>query len=413
MTRRLKVLYFFRWLQPGLRVKRWVALSLWGVFLTLIGANRLATEKIVFLKILEYFVVVLGVGFLFVGVVELILSILALFFPTKNKSVHKIVKRRLLERGPKIVAIGGGTGLSVLLQGIKEYTSNIKAVVTVADDGGSSGRLREQFDILPPGDIRNCLVALADTEQLMRDLFQFRFKGDSELAGHSFGNLFITVMTQLTGDFEKAIKESSKVLAIRGQVVPSTLYKVNLGAEYNDGSIVIGEADIPKKKVPIKRVFLKSQQDRPLVATAEVVKSIHEADAIILGPGSLYTSIIPNLLISDIAQAIANSNAKKFYVCNAMTQPGETTQFSVSDHIKTLIAHSNRNILDYCVVNNKIIPQELLNKYEHEGSRPVTIDRDNIRAMGYKLLEYDLIAVDGFVRHDFRKLARLLMKFIK
>ncbi|MDP8260418.1 MAG: YvcK family protein [Candidatus Gygaella obscura] len=413
MTRRLKILFFFRWLQPGLRIKRWVALSLWGVFLILVGSNRLGIEKLVFLKALEYFVIVLGVGFLFVGVIELILSILSLFFPTKNKSVRKVVKIRLLEKGPKIVAIGGGTGLAVLLQGIKEYTSNIKAVVTVADDGGSSGRLREQFDILPPGDIRNCLVALADTEQLMRDLFQFRFKGDSELSGHSFGNLFITAMTQLTGDFEKAIKESSKVLAIRGQVVPSTLYKVNLGAEYNDGSVVIGEADIPKKKLPIKRVFLKSQQDRPLVATAEVIKSINEADAIILGPGSLYTSIIPNLLITDIADAIAASNAKKFYICNAMTQVGETTQFSASDHISTLIAHSNRHILDYCVVNNKVIPEELLDRYKNEGSQPVVIDREKVRTMGYRLLEQDLIAVDGYVRHDFRKLARLLVKLIK
>ncbi len=412
MIRKYKVFSLFKWLQPGLRIKRWVALSIWGLFIILIGANRLGVEKFLFLKILEFTVIILGIGFVFVGAIELILSILALFFPTKDKTMDIVVKRRLLERGPKVVAIGGGTGLSVLLQGLKEYTSNITAIVTVTDDGGSSGRLRKQFDILPPGDIRNCLVALADTELLMRNLFQFRFKEDSEFAGHNFGNLFITVMTQLTGDFEKAIKESSKVLAIRGQVIPSTLDKVSLGAEYKDGSSIIGEANIPKRKVAIRRVFLKPHQENPLLPTPEVIKAIKETKAIILGPGSLYTSIIPNLLINHITEAIANSSVKKFYICNVMTQPGETDGYSVSDHIRALINHSNPRVLDFCVVNNAPISDELLLKYQQEDSYPVIVDRDKIKEMGYRTIEQDLISIDGYIRHDPKKLAKALMKHI-
>jgi uncharacterized cofD-like protein len=300
-----------------------------------------------------------------------------------------------------------------LLQGLKEYTSNITAIVTVADDGGSSGRLRKQFDILPPGDIRNCLVALADAEKLMRDLFQFRFKEDSEFAGHNFGNLFITVMTQLTGDFDRAIKESSKVLAIRGHVIPSTLEKISLGAEYKDGSVVIGEADIPKRKIPIRKVFLKSLENVPLNPTPEVIKVINDAEAIILGPGSLYTSIIPNLLVSHITEAIVNSSARRFYICNAMTQPGETDGFSVADHIKVLIEHSNPNILQYCLANNEPIDDGLIAKYKQECSSPVVIDRDRIRSMGYRVIEHDLLTVDGYVRHDAKKLARLILENIK
>ncbi len=311
----------------------------------------------------------------------------------------------------KIVAVGGGTGLSVLLSGLKNYSSNISAVVTVADNGGSSGRLRQQFDVLPPGDIRNCLVALADAPALMRDLFQFRFDGNSEFSGHSFGNLFLTVMTRLTGDFEKAIKETSKVLALRGQVIPSTLEDVTLVAHFNDGSTVIGEDQIPRARKAIKSVNLTPEQPP---ATQDAIKAIREAQIIILGPGSLYTSIIPNLLIKEITKEIADSEALKVYVCNMMTQPGETDGYSVSDHINALVKHSHAHILDYCLVNNGELPQEVLGRYSKDKSVIVTNDRKKVEGLGYRVVEEDFsMIVDGVIRHDPEKLAKIILSFIE
>ncbi|MBU0503300.1 MAG: YvcK family protein [Candidatus Omnitrophica bacterium] len=313
-------------------------------------------------------------------------------------------------RGPKVVVIGGGTGLSVLLTGLKEFTSNITAIVTVADAGGSSGRLRQQFDMLPPGDIRNCLVALADASTLMRELFQFRFEAGSELAGHSFGNLFITVMTQLTGDFEKAIKETSKVLALRGQVIPSTLNNVTLGAFYKDGSVIEGEDKIPLANKAIDRVFLKPAEPE---ATPEAVKAINEAEIIILGPGSLYTSIIPNLLIQEITAAISVSRAVKVYICNVMTQPGETDGYSLSNHIKKLVDHSHQRILDYCIVNTGRITSNSLKRYQMENAHPVVDDRKNVEGMGYRVIEDDIVVADDVIRHDPLKLAKVIFSLIE
>jgi uncharacterized cofD-like protein len=309
-----------------------------------------------------------------------------------------------------VVTIGGGTGLAVLLEGLKEYTSNITAIVTVADDGGSSGRLRQQFDILPPGDIRNCLVALADASTLMRDLFQFRFAAGSELSGHNFGNLFITVMTQLTGDFEKAIKETSKVLALRGQVIPSTLNNVVLVAEYQDGSIAVGEDKIPKARMPIKRVTLEPKDSQ---GTPEAIKAIEEAQIIVLGPGSLYTSIIPNLLIKDISDALVKSQAIKVYVCNAMTQAGETDAYRASNHIKGLIAHSHPRVLDYCILNTGEISSSLLKRYAQDDSYPVINDTKNIENMGYRVIEDDIVITDDLIRHDPLKLAKIIFGVIE
>jgi uncharacterized cofD-like protein len=306
------------------------------------------------------------------------------------------------------VAIGGGTGLSTLLHGLKEHTDHNSAIVTVADDGGSSGKLRQQFDILPPGDIRNCLVALADAEPTMHKLFQFRFGQDSEFAGHNFGNLFITVMTQLTGDFEQAIKESSKVLAIRGQVIPSTLSKVTLVAQHKDGSETQGEAKIPQAAKPIDRVYLNPYENS---ATPEAVRVINDADMIILGPGSLYTSIIPNLLIKEITQAIVNSKALKFYICNIMTQRGETDQFNASDHLRVLIAHSHPRLIDYLVLNIGQIPEDILDKYRNEDCFFVSADIDNIRGLGYRVIADNFVSINnGLVRHNDVKLAQEIIK---
>jgi uncharacterized cofD-like protein len=361
---------------------------------------------------LDAIVVFSGIIILILGIKRLMRSFIAAFMPSSKGSelVDILYQKKHLGRGPKLVAIGGGTGLSVLLTGLKEYTSNITAIVTVADDGGSSGRLRQQFDILPPGDIRNCLVALADAPTLMRDLFQFRFDKTSELSGHNFGNLFITAMTRLTGDFEKAIKETSKVLALRGQVIPSTLDNVVLVAQYKDGSTVEGEDKIPKAHIPINKVSLKPERS---TATPEAIKAIEEAQIIILGPGSLYTSIVPNLLIKEITDSIVASHAIKIYVCNIMTQAGETDGYSASEHIKTLVNHSHPRIINYCILNSGEVPSQIRQRYEQEKARPVINDRKNIENMGYRVIEDDIVVTEDVVRHDPLKLAKIIFGFIE
>ena len=402
-----------KWFYPGIGIKRWVGLSAFGVVLLIIGTANLRAEQFWLIQLLDALVVISGIIILILGIKRMMRSFITAFAPSSRGTelVDLLYQKKHLSRGPRIVAVGGGTGLSVLLSGLKSYSSNISAIVTVADDGGSSGRLRQQFDVLPPGDIRNCLVALADAPALMRDLFQFRFDENSEFSGHSFGNLFLTVMTRLTGDFEKAIKETSKVLALRGQVIPSTLGDVALVAHYKDGSIVVGEGQIPKARKAIDRVSLTPEQ---LLATPDAIKAIKEAQIIVLGPGSLYTSIIPNLLINEIAQEIAQSEAIKVYVCNVMTQPGETDGYSVCDHIKALVKHSSARILDYCVVNNGEVPAEVLKRYSGENSLLVVNDRKNIENLGYRVVEEDFSMIqDGVIRHDAEKLAKIILSFIE
>ena len=325
---------------------------------------------------------------------------------TRANFLNNLVAKRKLNNGPKIVAIGGGTGLSTMLKGIKKITNNITAVVTVGDDGGSSGRLREEMGVLPPGDIRNCIAALADDDDLVTKLFQYRFnKNVSELGGHSFGNLFITAMCEITGDMYKAVIESSKVLAIRGRVLPSTLDDMKLVAEMEDGSIIKGESVIPESGKKIKRLFTDPEHCLPL---DDVLTAIREAELIIMGPGSLYTSVLPNLLIKEIAEEIEKSNAKKLYICNVMTQPGETDGFTVSDHVKTILRHvENRKIIDTVLVNN-YFPEEALEKYKAENSYPVLADYDELKKLGVNVFEYRLTDNDssGYVRHNPSRLMR-------
>jgi uncharacterized cofD-like protein len=399
----------FKWLYPGIGIKRWIGLSAFGVVLLLLGAGRLNSQDFWLIKLLDAVILISGIIILILGIKSMLKSFIAAFMPSSKGTelVDILYKKKHLSRGPRIVAVGGGTGLSVLLSGLKEYTSNITAIVTVADDGGSSGRLRQQFDMLPPGDIRNCLVALADAPALMRDLFQFRFDTNSELSGHSFGNLFITVMTRLTGDFEKAIKETSKVLALRGQVIPSTLNNVVLVAEHKDGTRTEGEDKIPKALKPIKKVYLKPEG---ALATPDAIKAVQEAQMIILGPGSLYTSIIPNLLVKEITDAIAASSATKVYVCNVMTQPGESDGYSASDHIRTLLSHSNPRVLDYCIINTGEVPQEILKRYAQQNSYLVVNDAKKIENLGYRVIEDDFGTVEeDYLRHDPGKLARIIL----
>jgi len=402
-----------KWFYPGIGVKRWIGLSAFGVLILIFAATRLRSDEFLGIQILDSIILFSGIIILILGVKRMMRSFIAVFIPASRglELFDIIYHSKQLNRGSNVVVVGGGTGLSVLLTGLKQFTSNLSAIVTVADDGGSSGRIREEFGMLPPGDIRNCLVALADAPTLMRDLFQFRFDTNSQLSGHSFGNLFLTVMTQLTGDFEKAIKETSKVLALRGKVIPSTLTKVVLVAEHKDGSTTVGENKIPKAHRSIKRVYLNP--DKPQ-ATPDAIKAIKEAQIIVLGPGSLYTSIIPNLLIEELTEAIVSSDAIKVYVCNAMTQPGETDGYSASDHIKVLLAHSQPKVIDYCIVNTGEVSQAILRCYAQQGSYLVVNDRKKIEAMGYRVIEDDFgVIEDTVVRHDPSKLAKIIFGLIE
>jgi len=391
-------------------VKRWITLTVFGVVMVSMGFVMVLLEQHPKNKIFASLVIIVGILSVVTGIKRIIKSFVTVFLPEREGDlVDKVYEKRVLEKGPRIVVIGGGTGLAMLLHGLKEHTSNITAVVTVADDGGSSGRLRKEFDVLPPGDIRNCLVALAEAEPLMGKLFQFRFEEGTELAGHSFGNLFITAMSKVTGDFEAAIKESSKVLAIRGSVVPSTLDKVTLLAEHEDGSQTIGESQIPKSSSPVKRIHLQPVNCRP---TAEAIEAIRKADAIVLGPGSLYTSIMPNLLVGRMYQEIISSKAIKIYVCNVMTQKGETDDLKASDHLKAIVEHTGPGIVDYCIVNTDRIPAEMVEKYRSEWSNPVVPDSENLRKMKTKVVEAHIVSTRGNVRHDSAKLAKIILDLV-
>jgi uncharacterized cofD-like protein len=400
-----------KWLYPGIKVKRWVFASLFGVMVVGFGAV-FAVYPYPFVSGFGIVIIMCGIVFIVLGMGKMIVSLITLFLPERERDIVNILyQRRYLERGPKIVAIGGGHGLSHLLLGLKEYTANLTAIVTVADSGGSSGRLREEFNIVAPGDIRNCLVALADAPALMGQLFQYRFEEGGGLKGHNFGNLFLTAMVKLTGgDFQKAVEESSKVLAIRGKVIPSTVHNVHLVAEYMDGTKAEGEAKIPNKKVAIKRVTLNPKDAQP---TPEALTAIAEADIIVMGPGSLYTSIIPNLIINGMPEAIAKSSAYKIYVCNVMTQRGETDGFSASGHVRALIEHAQPQIIDACIINDAAVPDEALKRYSKEDSYPVRPDVEEIRVMGCRVIATDLLSINDYVRHDSKKLTAALIKLIE
>ncbi|MBO8159006.1 YvcK family protein [Thermosyntropha sp.] len=314
------------------------------------------------------------------------------------------------ERDFKLVVIGGGTGISVLLKGLKKHTSDLTAVVTVSDDGGSSGRLRTELGVLPPGDIRNCLVALAETETLMDKVFQHRFKTAGSLNGHNMGNLLLVAMAEITGDFISAIKEVSKILAVRGRVIPATLEHVILGACMEDGRTVFGETAIRNYKGRIKQVFLVPSTCEPVPDT---LQAINEADAVILGPGSLYTSIIPNLLVKEIKEAIKETKAVTFYISNIMTESGETDDYTAADHVKVIIEHLGEQLIDYVIVNSGSIGEYRLKRYKEEGAVPVKADKDRIEKLGIKVIEADLVADDELAWHDPDKLAAIIIDVLK
>ncbi len=402
----MKVLKFLKWFYPGLKVKRWIVLLSSGVFLLAISIARFLLDTLLMLKILDTLLFILGLILFTLGIRYLIRSFFEVIGPNKEL-IDIIYEKRYLSRGPRVVTIGGGTGLSTILEGLKEHTSNITAIVAVADEGGSSGRLREEFGILPPGDIRNCLVSLAEAPQLMRDLFQYRFEEGKGIKGHSFGNLFITALTEVTGSFEEAIEESSKVLAIKGKVIPSSLDRVRLKAQYLDGSIKEGEDKIPKEEKPIKRVWIIPEYAKP---NPQAIEAIREAEVIILGPGSLFTSILPNLLIEEITKAICSrENILRLYICNVMTQHGETDGLTAYDHWEKLIMHTHPNIVNCCLVNCGRLPPHLLFRYSQEKSFPVIPDTYKLREKGILVFEKDVVSRENYLRHDPYKTAREIM----
>jgi uncharacterized cofD-like protein len=415
----------WQWLYPGMGVKRWLLLLMLGITCISLGFTYLLVNiyrqqplPAIFYYITLQFIPRLARAALFGGlgliaviiaVVQLSRSLLAPFLRPGQEVAKAVYKYRQRSRGPKVVAIGGGTGLSTLLRGLKEYTTNITAIVTVADDGGSSGRLRRELGVLPPGDFRNCIAALADAESLTTQLFQYRFSEGEGLDGHSFGNLFIAAMAEVTGSFERAILESGRVLAVQGRILPSTLSNVTLCADLRGEdkaagalSRVEGESSITAAELPIERVFLLPDKVR---AYPETIRAILEADLIVAGPGSLFTSVLPNLLVEDIPKAIRASRALKIYVCNVATQRGETDGFSVRDHIEALQRHVGRDVFHYVLVNDNFdveldphLAAELVPlDYEAEG--------------GYQVVLADVIDPQKPWRHDPQKLARSLMDF--
>ncbi|HZJ84092.1 MAG TPA: gluconeogenesis factor YvcK family protein [Syntrophomonadaceae bacterium] len=310
---------------------------------------------------------------------------------------------------PKIVVIGGGTGLSVLLRGLKKYTSNLTAIVTVSDDGGSSGRLRAELGVLPPGDIRNCLVALAETETIMDQVFQHRFVQDSSLKGHNLGNLLLVALAEITGDFNTAIREVSRVLAVRGRVIPATLEQVVLGAKMNDGHTIYGETSVREYAGKIEKLFLVPETCNPIPESLDAIK---DADAIVIGPGSLYTSIMPNLLVKGIKEEIAQAKATTFYVSNIMTELGETDGYTAADHLRVILEHLGEQIIDYVVVNSGNIGELRLHRYEQEQAIPVVADHNDILQMGVNIIKANLVKDNDLAWHDPDKLALAIMKVL-
>jgi uncharacterized cofD-like protein len=414
-----------RWLMPGIGVKRWLALAIVGMALLIDGVGRYLVAQgssIHFNEVIDGIVddffppsnltwIFLCVGTLLIvfGIWQWTRALVkAASRPGEGRLIDALLERRLQD-GYKIVAIGGGTGLSTLLRGLKRRTSNLTAIVTVSDDGGSSGRLQKELGVLPPGDIRNCLVALADDEALVTDLFRYRFaEGGEGLSGHSFGNLFLAAMTGITGNFDVAVRESSRVLNIVGCVLPATLSAVRLCAEFVDGSSVAGESNIPKAKRKIRRVFFEQSSVEPL---DEVIEAIRAADAIVLGPGSLFTSVLPNFLIDRITEEVARAHAVRLYVCNVMTQPGETDDMSAADHVEALFANAGARVCDYVVVNDEP-PSKLRETYAEEHQLPVNADVERIESMGLRAVEAPILSERENVRHDPEKLADVVIEVI-
>jgi len=421
--RRWRDLLGSKWLYPGMGVKRWLLLLMAGVTSLSLGVAYVLVEiyREMRLPAAFYYLTLqfiprevrallfgaVGMAMVAYAVYHLNRSLLAVFMrPGQDNLADLVYQHRQRGRGPRVVAIGGGTGLSSLLRGMKEYTANLTAIVTVADDGGSSGRLRRELGVLPPGDFRNCIAAMAEAEPLMTELFQYRFPGGQGLDGHSFGNLFIAAMAGVTGNFERAIAESSRVLAVRGRILPSTLERVTLCAELLDqgqeAQHVKGESQIPLSGHPIERVYLEPSGVR---ADAQALRAILQAEMIVLGPGSLYTSVLPNLLVEEVAEAIRTAAALKVYVCNVAIQPGETDGYTVEDHVRAIENHVGPGLIDVVVANNNMeVPS---GNWKMELVQPTYTWQDRI-----PIIYADLTDAKSPWRHDPDKLARCLLALL-
>ncbi|HSV73433.1 MAG TPA: gluconeogenesis factor YvcK family protein [Chthonomonadales bacterium] len=435
--RRVRAL--LKWLYPGMRVKRWLLLLAAGASIAVVGLAAIALAagwdplqqagRVVVWMAREAGVPVpgsrpilwlggcvtaTGVALGIFATARLWTSLTTAIVPVGDSAslVDAVYRNRYLAQGPRVVVLGGGTGLSTLLRGIKQYTSNIVAVVTVTDDGGSSGRLQQQLGILPPGDIRNCLAALADAEATMVELFQYRFRGAhvGGLCDHAFGNLLIAALCSISdNDFEEAIRQASRVLNIRGRVLPSTLARVSLRAEMEDGSVLEGETSIVHSPLRLRRIWLTPGDAQPL---DEVIDAIEKADVIAIGPGSVFTSVLPNLLVRGIPEALQRSRVPKVYICNVMTQPGESDGFSASDHVKAIEAHVQPRVFDYVLLNTGVPSLELLGKYREQGAVLVEPDTDRIRAMGYRPRTGQFVSQSDVVRHDPALLAEAVVRLL-
>jgi uncharacterized cofD-like protein len=408
-----------RWLYPGMHLKRWLVLLFFGITVLGLGAaillvdyyRHLPEDSIVFVltgagldrPIRASIVAIAGIALTAIGVWGLMRSIVSPFVTRGDSVLEVLYTKRYLARGPRIVAIGGGTGQSTLLRGLKGYSANITAIVSLADDGGSSGRLREQLGIAPPGDIRNCIAALADAEPLMTQLMQYRFPPGSGLDDHAFGNLFIAAMTAVTGDFDEAVRESNRVLAVRGQVLPATSVPLNLAATLESGRRLRGQASISRADEPIAHVSIEPADVR---ANPEAIERILEADLVVVGPGSLFSSVLPNLLISDIRDAVAAAGGIRVYVCNVATQPGETGFYSAAQHLEALIEHVGDGLFDYVLVNDNHAAQ----RPEGWLGQPVQVDVRRLEQLPVTIVEEDLVDVGNAHRHDPAKLAAALMR---
>ena len=431
-----KFIRVFSWLLPGLVIKRWMITSAIGLIMSLLGIAiwtnlrplywlienffwvMTSLTSILPISLLGPFILFLGILLIGLGQNRSINSIQQALVPQKDTFLVDALRvKSRLSKGPNIVAIGGGTGLSTLLKGLKNYSSNISAIVSVTDDGGSSGVLRKQLGVQPPGDIRNCLAALSNEEPTLTRLFQYRFSRGGGLEGHTFGNLFLSALTTITGSLEKAVQASSKVLSVQGQVIPATGMDVMLWAELEDGEKIFGESLISQSVKPISRIGCLPENPPALTRALEAIK---EADLIVLGPGSLFTSLLPNLLVPEIVEALLKNNSPKIYISNLMTQPGETDGLDVYQHIKSIEKQLfnfgvNTRIFNAILSQGEFEGSSLIDYYRSRGAEPVICNKKRLVSEGYHVLQAPLYSkrITPTLRHDYRRLARAVMYMYK
>ena len=413
-----------KWLYIVFSVKWWILAALLGAVILIGGVWTLVNTQssrdfvIAFVNFCEeifpnlsfaqgMILLVVGVALIALGMYGVFQHYLSVAYPMGKRSYYRT---KILQKGPKIVVIGGGSGQATILRGLKEYTWNLTAAVTVGDDGGSSGRLREQFGVIPLGDIRNCIVALSDREEMTEQLLDYRFTKGEELDGHSLGNLLLLAMCDLKGDNVEAISDINSFLYLRGKVLPVADEPFTLRAKLKNGREVVGECNIRQNQCPISHLKI---EPATVKAVPQVLKAIDEADAIILGPGSLYTSVIANLLVKVVAEHLKQSKAAVFYITNVMTEAGESDNYRASDHLKAVIEHLGEGVIDYCVLNNNFeVQAEVLERYQKEGSQIVRYDKENMSKIPVKVVAADLLKSTTVLRHDSQKLAKLVVETI-